>query len=68
MGRTAGGKALDVFKECEICPEMVVVPASEFIMGSPKSEESSEDNEIPQHKVTIAKPFAVGRFAVTFDE
>jgi formylglycine-generating enzyme required for sulfatase activity len=25
-------------------------------------------NEGPQHKVTIAKPFAVSKFAVTFDE
>ena len=58
----------DVFKECSACPEMVVVPAGEFVMGTPESEENSEDNERPQHKVTISKPFAVGRFAVTFDE
>ena len=58
----------DVFKECEACPEMVVVPAGEFVMGSPESEESSEENERPQHKVTILNPFSVGRFAVTFDE
>jgi formylglycine-generating enzyme required for sulfatase activity len=58
----------DLFKECEVCPEMVVVPAGEFTMGAPESEESSEHNERPQHKVTFAKPFAVSRFAVTFDE
>jgi formylglycine-generating enzyme required for sulfatase activity len=40
---------------------MVVVPAGEFIMGSPASEEDHRDNEEPQHKVTIAKPFAVGK-------
>jgi len=57
-----------VFKECEHCPEMVVVPAGSFTMGSPASEEGHQDNEEPQHLVTIAKPFAVGRFTVTFDE
>jgi formylglycine-generating enzyme required for sulfatase activity len=61
-------RQLDIFKECEACPEMIVIPAGEFMMGAPENEEDSEDNERPRHKVTIAKPFAVGRFAVTFDE
>jgi formylglycine-generating enzyme required for sulfatase activity len=57
-----------VFKECENCPEMVVVPSGSFTMGSPASEEGRGNEEGPQHSVTLAKPFAVGRFAVTFDE
>jgi formylglycine-generating enzyme required for sulfatase activity len=59
---------MDHFKECEACPEMVVVPAGKFVMGSPENELGSTANERPQHVVTIAKPFAVGRFTVTFDE
>jgi formylglycine-generating enzyme required for sulfatase activity len=51
------------FKECANCPEMVVVPAGSFIMGSNES-----GNEKPPHTVTIRQPFAVGRFEVTFDE
>jgi formylglycine-generating enzyme required for sulfatase activity len=58
----------DVFKDCDKCPEMVVVPAGSFMMGSPVSEEHRDDDEGPQHEVTLAKPFAVGRFAVTFEE
>ena len=59
---------LDMFKECPVCPEMIVVPSGEFTMGAPESEPYSEDNERPLHKVTIAKSFTVGRFAVTFEE
>ena len=62
-------KPKDVFRECDqFCPEMVVVPAGSFMMGSPASEEDRFDTEGPQHRVTIARSFAVGRFAVTFDE
>ena len=53
---------------CPKCPEMVVVPAGSFMMGSPKSEEGRHDNEGPQRRVTISQPFAVGRYEVTFDE
>jgi formylglycine-generating enzyme required for sulfatase activity len=58
----------DIFKECGACPEMVVVPAGSFIMGSPPEENGRESNEGPQHPVTIPRPFGVGRFEVTFAE
>jgi formylglycine-generating enzyme required for sulfatase activity/CRP-like cAMP-binding protein len=59
----------DTFRECAGgCPEMVVVPAGDFMMGSPANEERRTDSERPQHKVTIAAPFAVSKFEVTFDE
>lgn len=58
----------DTFTDCAECPEMVVLPAGSFIMGSPASEEGRLDNEEPRRKVIIARPFAVGRFEITFDE
>src|SRR5882724_7468905 len=58
----------DSFKECVNCPEMVVVPAGSFTMGTPADEPDRLKGEDPQHRVTIAKPFAVGRFAISFDE
>ena len=61
-------KPKDMFKECDQCPEMVVVPAGTFTMGSPASESGRDIDESPQHTVTIAKPFAVARFPLTFDE
>ena len=40
----------------------------EFATGSPKEEADRSETEGPQHKVTIARPFAVGKYEVTFDE
>ena len=62
-------KPLESFRECaKDCPEMIVVPAGEFMMGSPATKRAAMTNEGPQHKVTIAKPFAVSKFDVTFAE
>jgi formylglycine-generating enzyme required for sulfatase activity len=57
-----------VFRDCTECPEMVVVPAGEFMMGSPVNEDNRSTDEGPRHKVTIAVRFAVGKFEVTFAE
>jgi formylglycine-generating enzyme required for sulfatase activity len=57
-----------VLRDGENCPEMVVIAAGEFMMGSPKDEEGRWDNEGPQHKVKIARAFALGRYAVTVGE
>ncbi|HTV28653.1 MAG TPA: SUMF1/EgtB/PvdO family nonheme iron enzyme [Xanthobacteraceae bacterium] len=75
------------FRECAAsCPEMIVIPSGNFVMGSPLTEQSRYEsvsrgagandvqnseasglsNEGPQHKVVIAKPFAVSKFDVTF--
>ena len=47
---------------------MIVIPAGSFMMGSPESETGRRPREGPQHEVTIAKPFAVSKFEVTWDE
>jgi formylglycine-generating enzyme required for sulfatase activity len=61
-------KSKDVFRECANCPEMVIVPAGSFIMGSPEREPVRSHDEAPQHAVMFARQFSVGTFAVTFDE
>ena len=58
----------DSFKECDACPEMVVVPKGSFIMGTPITEVDRSKGEDPLHRVTFARPFAVGRFTISFDE
>lgn len=57
------------FRDCATgCPLMVIIPAGAFMMGSPENEPDRMSTEGPQHEVTIARPFAVSRFEVTFDE
>jgi formylglycine-generating enzyme required for sulfatase activity len=52
----------EAFRDCQGCGEMVVVPAGSFDMGS------NTEYESPPHRVTLSKPFAIGRYEVTFDE
>lgn len=57
------------FKECaRDCPEMVVIPAGKFTIGSPPGEAGRDANEGPQKEIVIAKPFAVSKYTVTFDD
>jgi len=58
----AGANPGDFFRDCPDCAELVVVPAGSFDMGS------TAEFENPAHRVTIAKPFAIARREVTFDE
>lgn len=63
---TGSYKAGDVFKDCPECGDMIVVRAGEFEMGS--SGPNDLEFEKPVRKVTIRKPFAIGRSEVTFRE
>ncbi len=56
----APGKA---FRDCAVCPEMVVVPGGRFRMGDLQG--GGDDDEKLVHTVTI-KSFAVGRYEVTW--
>ena len=56
------------FRDCEECPEMVVVPAGAFTMGSPSGESGRYSDEGPRHQVKMWYPFAVGIYEVTFEE
>jgi formylglycine-generating enzyme required for sulfatase activity len=60
-------KAGQTFKECRNCPEMVVVPPGSFMMGSPADEPDRRENE-RQHRVTIARAYAIGKTEVTWDQ
>lgn len=59
------------FKECADCPAMIVLPAGQSIVGAPaeavRSGEASSD-QAPQHRIVIARPFAVSEREVTLGE
>jgi formylglycine-generating enzyme required for sulfatase activity len=58
----------EVFRDCQDCPEMVVVRAGQIVEGSPSTEVGRSINEGPQHQVTINANFAVARYETTFEE
>jgi len=49
-------------------PEMVKIPVGTFLMGSPDDEKGRLEREGPVHRVTFARPFAMGRYEVTVAE
>ena len=59
------------FKDCDVCPEMLVIPAGRFVMGAAPEEEQSEklsetvrNHSQPRHGVEVAR-FSAGKFEVT---
>ena len=60
LPRSAG----EVFRDCPDCPDVVVIPAGQFKMGSLASEEGRFDAEGPQHAVTVPR-FALSATNVT---
>jgi formylglycine-generating enzyme required for sulfatase activity/dienelactone hydrolase len=74
---TSGRVPGTVFRDCPDCPEMVVLPAGTFTMGSSPSEKSwavshgatadAVSDESPQHSVSL-RSFALGKYDVTRGE
>ncbi|AGX86373.1 SUMF1/EgtB/PvdO family nonheme iron enzyme [Candidatus Symbiobacter mobilis] len=58
----------DEFRDCERCPTMHVLPAGRVQIGSPETEPGHHLGEGPQKEVTFAKPFAIGKMEVRFQE
>ena len=56
----------DLLRDCPTCPQMVVLPAGTFPMGSPDNEEGRDSDEA-RRQVRIGT-FAVGVYEVTFAE
>ena len=56
----------DTFKDCDTCPEMVVIAPRSFRMGDLNG--VGADDEKPVHEVKIGYSFAVGKYEVAQDE
>lgn len=62
---SAAAQDVTAFKDCETCPEMVVVPIGSVAIGSYETEAYRRSGERPKQHVTIAKPFALSKTETT---
>ena len=58
----------DTLKSGGLAPEVTIIPAGLFEMGSAPNEHGHHHHEAPQHYVSIRQPFAIGRYTVTADQ
>ena len=63
-GKEAGKAPPKQALACADCPEMVPLPAGEFMMGAAPSEAGAGKDEQPRHLVKI-KAFSIGKYEVT---
>ena len=49
----------------DIVIDMVAVPAGTFLMGASDTDSDADDDERPQHTVTISSAFSIGKYEVT---
>jgi len=54
-----------VFRDCDICPEMVVIPTGSFLMGSAPDDIGFQQSEAPQRRIAVREKFAMGKYEVT---
>jgi formylglycine-generating enzyme required for sulfatase activity len=67
VGTDVGERKLELAKEIEnsIGMKLKLIPKGDFMMGSPKDEKDRSEDEGPQHRVWITKPFYMGVYTVT---
>ena len=68
--QTSTPSGLKTFKDCDECPEMVVIPGGKFLMGSkadPFATTQPSTEEQPEHSVVI-KSFSIGKYEVTQEQ
>lgn len=57
-----------VFRDCSDCPEMVMLPRGDFLMGVPLNVAERENPEYPPDRVEIDYDVAIGRFEISVGE
>jgi formylglycine-generating enzyme required for sulfatase activity len=68
--RTGGGEqeSAAIFKDCDVCPEMVQLPAGTFMMGSPDDERGRERVEGSPRRIVVGRRFALGQMEITVEQ
>jgi formylglycine-generating enzyme required for sulfatase activity len=57
-------REITLIKDCEVCPNMVILAPGTFLMG----DEGGGPSEQPVHRVSLSQPFAIGQFEITIGE
>jgi sulfatase modifying factor 1 len=60
--------SLPSFKDCSACPDMIILPTGEFMMGSPATENGHTDVEGSPRRVNLSKRIAIGKLEVTVEQ
>lgn len=60
--------AREATRDCEHCPEMVVIPTGTAILGAGSDDKFRGPDELPERTFVIRDPFAVSRYEVTRDQ
>jgi formylglycine-generating enzyme required for sulfatase activity len=64
--RLTPGKGLsESFSDCPSCPEMVVIPGGQTVMGSRPDGDGYRSEEAPPHRIALGRPLAISKSAVS---
>ena len=58
-----------IFRDCDACPELVSIAPGEFMVG-PEGRGTAQQaiSAVDAKKVVVDRPFAIGRYEITFDD
>lgn len=56
------------FKDCDICPQMIILPSGDYQQGAGPDDTMARSNEKPERRVEFRELFAIGVTEITFDE
>lgn len=64
--RLVPGKGLThSFSDCRSCPEMMVIPAGEALMGSRAESATTHKEETPAHRIRLTNPLAISKSVIS---
>ena len=56
------------FRDCDLCPELVAVAPGQFLVGAGGQGIAQPSPSATPQEVVVDKPFAIGRYEITFDD
>jgi formylglycine-generating enzyme required for sulfatase activity len=62
---TPGNGLAEGFSDCPDCPEMIVIPSGQAVIGSRPENGGYKPEEAPAHRISVRKPLAVSKYGVS---